>query len=218
MDTSGTRVLSVKGKDTIEVAEDELGTPVTTYMAATIPPRHTATVGVKVEGKVKKKTIISPNGKFMDSNPHVYQGEISINPIENEDCAWAVVNFINLDSTKTLRIPRGEVVGFAHDESVRVEYIETTKVLEHPDYIDCKPRNWIPRRNRSHRDSGAIDNQRKTTPEHISTKRTKEQHEHSKGSSPRKVEDLSEKHQTHQSAARQEHGTARKFGEFHIRQ
>ena len=96
----------MKGKDTIEVAEDELGIPVKTYMAATIPPIHTATVGVKVEGKVERKTIISPNGKFTDGNPHVYQGEISINPIENEDCSWAVVNFINLDSTKTLRIPK----------------------------------------------------------------------------------------------------------------
>ena len=182
----GTRVLSVKGKDTIEVAEDELGTPVTTYMAATIPPRHTATVGVKVEGKVERKTIISPNGKFMDSNPHVYQGEISINPIENEDCSWAVVNFINLDASKTLRIPKGEVVGFAHDESVRVEYIETTKVLEHPDYIDCKPRNWIPRKNRSP-GQWSYRQPKKNIPEQ-KVDRNREQHEHSGGSTSRKVE------------------------------
>ena len=77
-------------------------------------------------------------------------------------------------------------MGFAHDESVKVEYIETTKVLEHPDYIDCKPRNWIPRRNRPQGQWSYRQPKKEPTPEY-NAKRTKEQHERSKGSSPTKV-------------------------------
>ena len=146
----GTRILTIKGQHIIEVAEDELGIPVTTTTAVKIPPRHIGTIPVEIQRSFDCTQVITPNRRFSEDNPYIHQGEISVIPTEGENCQLAVINYINLDTSRVLRIPKGEVVGFAHDESTRVEYIQTAKICTEPDYIDIRPRNWIPRRNRPH--------------------------------------------------------------------
>ena len=45
-----------------------------------------------------------------------------------------------------LRLAKGEIIGFAHDEEVEMHYIETTSTLE-MDEVELKgPRNWISER------------------------------------------------------------------------
>ena len=52
----------------------------------------------------------------------------------------------NLDHAKMLQLVKGEIVGFAHDEEVEINYIETSNVLEIGELDQRTPRNWIPER------------------------------------------------------------------------
>ena len=45
-----------------------------------------------------------------------------------------------------LHLAKGEIVGFAHDEEVEMNYIETSNVLEIGELNQRTPRNWIPER------------------------------------------------------------------------
>ena len=48
-------------------------------------------------------------------------------------------------------------MGFAHDEEVEMNYIETTNVLEIKEIEQRAPRNWIPERSwRNYRESSEI--------------------------------------------------------------
>ena len=113
-------------------------------------PRHIGTIPVEIQRTFDCTQVITPNRRLSEENPYIHQGEISIIPTEGKNCQLAVINYINLDTSRILRIPKGEVVGFAHNESARVEYIQTAKICTEPDYIDIRPRNWIPRRDRPH--------------------------------------------------------------------
>ena len=46
-----------------------------------------------------------------------------------------------------LHLAKGEIVGFAHEEEVEINYIETTNILEIEETEQKAPRNWIPERN-----------------------------------------------------------------------
>ena len=59
----------------------------------------------------------------MEANPNVFQHEISVKPEGNK--YFPVVGIINLDHAKMLHLSKGEIVGFAHDEEVEMQYIET---------------------------------------------------------------------------------------------
>ena len=43
-------------------------------------------------------------------------------------------------------LAQGEIVGFAHDEEIEMNYIETTDTLEIEEIEQHAPRNWIPER------------------------------------------------------------------------
>ena len=45
-----------------------------------------------------------------------------------------------------LHLAKGEIVGFAHEEEVQMNYIETTNILEMEETEQKAPRNWIPER------------------------------------------------------------------------
>ena len=45
-----------------------------------------------------------------------------------------------------LHLAKGEIVGFAHEEGVEMNYIETTNILEMEGIEQRAPRNWIPER------------------------------------------------------------------------
>ena len=139
----GTRILSIKGVARLEV-EDELGIPVTTKYHIKIPPRYSAVFEVNLHGVCEGTKIISVNRQLMEANPNAFQHKISIKPENNN--YFPLVAITNLDHAKTLHLAKGEIVGFAHEEEVKMNYIETTNVLEMGGIEEKAPRNWIPER------------------------------------------------------------------------
>ena len=147
--TEGTRVLTLGGTKVIEVAEDELGDVVTLARTVNIPPRHGAVCEVVLTSKPASTKIISPNPQTLESNPTMYQDEIMLHPPKENEIYKPLINVINLDPTRLLRLKRGDIVGFCHDEVIDVSYVEVAKEWHHPEYLDCTPRNWIPKREQS---------------------------------------------------------------------
>ena len=139
-----TRILSVKGVARLEVEEDKLGTPVTTKYHLKIPPRYSAVFEVNLHGTCEGTKIFSANRQLMEANPNAFQHEISIKPDGNS--YFPLVAITNLDHAKMLHLAKGEIVGFAHEEEVEMNYIETTNVLEMEGIEERAPRNWIPER------------------------------------------------------------------------
>ena len=58
----------------------------------------------------------------------MFQHEIALKPQGNK--LFPVVAVTNLDHAKTIHLAKGEIVGFAHDKDVEMNYIETTSTLE----------------------------------------------------------------------------------------
>ena len=141
----GTRILSIKGVDRLEVEEDELGVPVTTKYHVKIPPRYSVVFEVYLHGTCEGTKIISANKQFTEMNPNIFQHEISLKPDGSK--YFPVVAITKLDHAKMLRLAKGEIVGFAHEEEVGMNYIETTNILEIEETEQKAPRNWIPERN-----------------------------------------------------------------------
>ena len=140
----GTRILSVKGMARLEVEEDELGIPVTTKYHVKVPPRYSAVFKVNLHGNCEGTKIISANKQLMEMNPNIFQHGISIKPDGNN--YFPLVAVTNLDHAKMLHLAKGEIVGFAHEEEVEMNYIETSNVLEIGELEQRAPRNWIPER------------------------------------------------------------------------
>ena len=163
----GTRILSLKGVARLEVEEDELGTPVTMKHHVKIPPRYSAVFEVNLHGVCEGTKIISSNKQLMEANPNTFQHEISIKPENNN--YFPVVAITNLDHAKTLHLTKGEVVGFAHEEEVEMNYIETTNVLEMTEIEVRAPRNWVPERTWR-----KYNNCSKILPSHIKTTKVTE--------------------------------------------
>ena len=143
----GTRILSMKGTPKVEVEEDELGIPVTTKHHVKIPPRYSAVFEVNMHGQCEGIKIISPNRQSLENNPNMFQHEIALKPHGGK--YFPVVAITNLDHAKTVHLAKGEIVGFAHDEEVEMNYIETTSTLEMEECEYMAPCNWIPARKRS---------------------------------------------------------------------
>ena len=140
----GTRILSMKGTPKVEVKEDELGSPVTTKHHVKIPPRYSAIFEVNIHGQCEGIKIISPNRHSLENNPNMFQHEIALKP--QGDKYFPIVAVTNLDHAKTIHLAKGEIVGFAHDEEVKMNYIETTSTLEIEENEYRAPCNWIPAR------------------------------------------------------------------------
>ena len=143
----GTRILSIKGTPKVEVEENELGIPVTTKHHVKIPPRYSAVFEVNLHGRCEGIKIISPNRQILESSPNMFQHEITLKPHENK--YFPVVAVTNLDHAKMIHLAKGDIVGFAHDEDVEMNYIETTSTLEIEENQYMAPCNWIPARKRS---------------------------------------------------------------------
>ena len=77
-------------------------------------------------------------------NPNVFQHKSSIKGEGNS--YFPLIAVTNLDHAKMLQLAKGEIVGFAHDEEVEMNYIETSNVLEIGELDQRTPRNWIPKR------------------------------------------------------------------------
>ena len=83
---------------------------------------------VNLHGSCEGTKIILANKQLMEMNPNVFQHEISIKADGNS--YFPLVTVKNLDHAKMLHLAKGEIVGFAHDEEVEMNYIETSNVLE----------------------------------------------------------------------------------------
>ena len=144
----------------LEVEEDELGIPVTTKYHVKVPLRYSAVFEVNLHGNCEGTKIILASKQLLETNPNVFQHEISIKPDGNK--YFPLVTITNLDHAKMLHLAKGEIVGFAHEEEVEMNYIETTKVLEIEEIEQRAPRNWIPERSwRNHRNHSEILNTQK---------------------------------------------------------
>ena len=128
----------------LEVEEDELGMPVTMKYHVKIPPRYSAVFKVNLHGVCEGTKIISANKQLMEANPNAFQQEISMKPENNY---FPLVAITNLDHAKTLHLAKGEIVGFAHEEEVEMNYIEMTDVLEMAGIEERAPRTGYQREN-----------------------------------------------------------------------
>ena len=61
----------------MEVEEDKLGIPVTTYHVR-VPLRHNAVFEVNIHAKTQGMQVISGNKQLLERHPNMYQHEISI--------------------------------------------------------------------------------------------------------------------------------------------
>ena len=156
----GTGILSIKGVVRLEVEANELGTPVTTKYHIKIPPRYSAVFEVNLHGACEGTRIISANKQLMEANLNAFQHEISIKPDGNN--YFPLVAITNLDHAKMLHLVKGEIVGFAHEEEVEMNYIKTTNVFEIGGIQEKAPRNWIPEKTWR-----KYSNHSKISPQHI---------------------------------------------------
>ena len=143
--TQRTRVLSLNGIPAIEVEEDELGTPVTAAYHVKLPPRHNGIFQVQTHGDMEGNHIISPNRHLQEKHPNMYQHEIAV--INNDtEHPFPLLAITNLDHVKTLKLTKGEIVGFASEERPEVTYIATVNELNIDVKEDTSLKNWIPKR------------------------------------------------------------------------
>ena len=80
----GTRILTLKGKNVIEVTEDELRIPVTARRNVTIPPRTGGVFHVDINATFDTNQVLTPHSLYFEDMPTVYPHEIVILPVQEE--------------------------------------------------------------------------------------------------------------------------------------
>ena len=143
--TQRTRVLSLNGIPAIEVEEDQLGTPVTAAYHVKLPPRHNGIFQVQMHGEMEGNHVISPNRYLQEKHPNMYQHEIAVINSDTEH-PFPLLAITNLDHVKTLKLSKGEIVGFAMTERPDVTYVATVNELNIDVKEDTSLKNWIPKR------------------------------------------------------------------------
>ena len=109
----GTRILTLKGKNVIEVTEDELGIPVTACRNVTIPPRTGGVFHVDVNATFDTNQVLTPHSPYFEDMPMVYPHEIVIPPVQEEsDKFMHVMHITNVGTDKSWYIKKGDVVAF----------------------------------------------------------------------------------------------------------
>ena len=81
----GTRILTLRGKNIIEVTEDELGIPVTAHRNVTIPPKTGGVFHVDVNATFDTNQILIWHTPYFEEMPKVYPHEIVIPPVREEN-------------------------------------------------------------------------------------------------------------------------------------
>ena len=146
--TQRTRILSLNGIPAIEVEEDELGTPVTAAYHVKLPPRHNGIFQVQTHGNMEGNQIIFPNKQLQEKHPNMYQHEIAV--INNDpEHPFPLLAITNLDHVKTLKLTKGEIMGFASEEKAEVTYVATVNELNIEAREDTSLKNWILKRKQS---------------------------------------------------------------------
>ena len=81
----GTRILTLKRKNVIEVTEDEVGIPVTARRNVTIPPRTGGIFHVDINATFDTNQVLTPHTPYFEEMPIIYPHEIVVPPIRKED-------------------------------------------------------------------------------------------------------------------------------------
>ena len=110
----GTRILTLRGKNVIEVKEDELGIPVPVQRNVTILPRTGDVFHVDVNATFDMKQILTPHMPYFEEMPMVYPHKIVIPLVcEENDKFMHVMHITNVGTDKSWYIKKGDVVAFA---------------------------------------------------------------------------------------------------------
>ena len=143
----GTRILMLRGKNIIEVTEDELGIPVTTRRNITIPPRTGGVFHVDINAAFNTNQVLMPHTPYFEEMPTVYLHEIVIPPLRGEEDKFMhVMHITNIGTYKSWYIKKGDVVAFAQPESDAVQYMDVLgPEHEIKQSLQVRPRNWIPK-------------------------------------------------------------------------
>ena len=143
----GTRILTLKGKNVIEVTEDELRIPVTAHRNMTIPPRTGGVFHIDVNATFDTNQVLTPHSPYFEDMPTVYPHEIVIPPVQEEsDKFMHLMHIMNVGTDKSWYIEKGDVVAFAQPKSDSVQYMDILRPEpEIKQNLQVRPRNWIPK-------------------------------------------------------------------------
>ena len=143
----GTRILTLRRKNVIEVTEDELGILVTARRNVTFPPRTGGIFHVDINAMFDANQVLTPHIPYFKEMPTVYPHEIVVPPIKKEDDKFMyVMHITNVGMDKSWYIKKGDVVAFARSELETVQYMDVLGLeLEIKQNLQVKPRNWIPK-------------------------------------------------------------------------
>ena len=109
----GTRILTIRGKNVIEVKEDELGIPVTAHRNVTIPPRMGGVFHVDINATFNMSQILKPHMPYFEEMLMVYPHKIVIPPVQEESEKFMhVMHITNVGTDKSWYIKKGDVVAF----------------------------------------------------------------------------------------------------------
>ena len=142
----GTRILTIRGQNVIEVREDELGIPVTARRNVAIPPRTGGIFNIDINADFNTNQILTPHKPYFEEQLTVYPHEIIVPPLESlEQASMHIMHVTNISGDKWCHIRKGDIVGFAHPDKQEVQYISVLAPDEKIKQLQVKPRNWIPR-------------------------------------------------------------------------
>ena len=141
----GTRILTLRRKNVIEVTEDELGIPVTARRNITIPPRMGGIFHVDINAVFNTNQVLIPHSPYFEEMPMIYPHEIVVPLVRKEDDKFMhVMHITNIRADKSWHIKKGDIVTFAHPESEAVQYMDVLgPECEIKQSLQVRPRNWI---------------------------------------------------------------------------
>ena len=114
----------MKRKNIIEVTEEELGIPVTTWRNVTISPRTGGVFHIDINAAFNMNQVLTPHTPYFEEMPTVYPHEIVVPPIRKEDDKFVhVMHIINVGADKSWYIKKGDIVAFAKSEPEMVQYM-----------------------------------------------------------------------------------------------
>ena len=116
----GTRILTLKGKNVIEVTEDELGIPVTTRRNITIQPRTGGIFHVDINAAFDTNQVLMLHTPYFEEIPKVYPHKIVISPVRGEEDKFMhVMHITNVGTDKSWYIKKGDVVALLDPNRMR---------------------------------------------------------------------------------------------------
>ena len=109
----GMKILTLKGKNIIEVKEDELGFPVTAQRNVTIPPRMGGVFHVDINATFDTNQVLTLHTPYFKEMLTVYPHEIVIPPTHNENKKFMQVMHIrNVGTERSWHLRKLNIVAF----------------------------------------------------------------------------------------------------------